>query len=339
VSTAIAHIEHHNGAALAPVVPQDKVQLLIDTVAPGLSKPQLALFVQVCNRVRLDPFAKQIYAIIRNEWDAETRTKKPKMVIQTGIDGYRTIAERTGELDGGTLHEWCGPDGEWRDVWLDAEPPAAARATVYRKGRRPQPMVARWGAYVQTKADGSFTKMWTQRGPEQLAKCAEALALRLQFPDTMEGVYTSEEMAQADSEPAAAQLPRTPAKQMLPPPKAADGPRVPESYTVVELRSKPLAQLAGAELGALITWLEALLADDGRKRLHAKARGLLVDAERIYNELLDAEAARAQSGDPIAEALQRKIDERSGINEGDQNPDWGMGGNPAEDELELGRKD
>jgi hypothetical protein len=101
----------------------EQTQLISTTIAPGCSNDELRLFAYACQRTGLDPFSKQIYAIKRGG----------KMTIQAGIDGLRSIAERTGQLDGSETH-WCGEDGVWTDVWLAAKPPAAAKTILHRKG-------------------------------------------------------------------------------------------------------------------------------------------------------------------------------------------------------------
>jgi hypothetical protein len=68
----------------------EQTQLISTTIAPGCSNDELRLFAYACQRTGLDPFSKQIYAIKRGG----------KMTIQAGIDGLRSIAERTGQLDG-----------------------------------------------------------------------------------------------------------------------------------------------------------------------------------------------------------------------------------------------
>jgi phage recombination protein Bet len=162
------------------------------------SREDLAVFFHVARRTGLDPFARQIYMVGR--WTKQGT----KFTIQTGIDGYRLIArravDRTHETLGYEDTLWCGEDGNWVDVWLKKEPPAAAKVTVLRGGER-YSAVALFSEYAQTTREGGLTQMWRDKGALMIAKCAEALALRKAFPQDLSGIYTAEEMAQADNEP------------------------------------------------------------------------------------------------------------------------------------------
>lgn len=155
------------------------------------NKADVAVFFHTCKLTGLDPFARQIYMIER----------QGKQTIQVGIDGFRLIAQRTTERTNGTLGygdtEWCDADGNWADVWISKEPPSAARVTVTRNGQ-PFPAIALWSEYAATKRDGNLTAMWRDRPAGQLAKCAEALALRKAFPQDLSGIFTGDEMAHAD---------------------------------------------------------------------------------------------------------------------------------------------
>ena len=175
----------------------EQTQLISTTIAPGCSNDELRLFAYACQRTGLDPFSKQIYAIKR----------AGKMTIQAGIDGLRSIAERTGQLDGSETH-WCGEDGVWTDVWLAAKPPAAAKTILHRKGAsHPFVGVARFADYNAGQG------LWSKMPAAMIAKCSEALALRKAFPADLSGVYSTDEMDQA-VEPvtvSAAALPALPA--------------------------------------------------------------------------------------------------------------------------------
>lgn len=164
----------------------DQIALIKRTIAKDCSDDELKLFTYQCARTGLDPFARQIYAIKRGG----------KMGIQTSIDGYRLIAERSNKYEGQTPVYWCGLDGLWSDVWLSNSPPAAAKVGVYRSGFRDAVYsVAKWSEYAQN------SPMWQKMGGLMLGKCAEALALRKAFPQELSGIYTAEEMEQADSTP------------------------------------------------------------------------------------------------------------------------------------------
>lgn len=159
-------------------------------------------FMHTCQRTGLDPLAKQIYAIGRLsggvvEWS-----------IQTAIDGFRVIAERSGKYAGQDAAEWLTASGEWVPVFVKAvhgEHPLAARVSVHRSDWPGKPAVgiATWDEYAQYTRKGDLTAMWNQRGPGQLAKCAEALALRKAFPQDLSGMYTDDEMQGQREEPAA----------------------------------------------------------------------------------------------------------------------------------------
>lgn len=202
MTTATAMVTAHS--APSTQFTNEQIELIKRTVAEGTSDDELALFMEVARSSGLNPFQKQIYAIMRNTYNPRTKQTEPRMTIQTGIDGYRLLAARTGQ-HAGTSDVVYGPvvNGfpEWARVIVRRITAGGLVAEF--------PATARWAEYVQTKDEyrnGSKTGaaapsgQWGKMPYLMLGKCAEALALRKAFPAELSGVYTAEEMSQADSQ-------------------------------------------------------------------------------------------------------------------------------------------
>jgi RecT family protein len=115
------------------------------------------------------------------------------MAVQVGIDGYRLIAERTGRYAPGRETTF-----EYKDGQLFS-------ATAYVKKQTTDgtwhefsstAFLTEYAAYTKDK---SLTHMWASKPHIMLGKCAEACALRKGFPAELSGIYTKEEMEQADN--------------------------------------------------------------------------------------------------------------------------------------------
>lgn len=175
----------------------NQIEILKNSICKGVSNEEFAIFLMACEKTQLDPFMRQIYAVKR-------KSKKPDgtwgetMTIQTGIDGYRLIAERTG----------CYAPGPEPTYNYDANGNLVSSSAYIKK----QTKDGTWHTvsasayldeYMQTYVDKNSgekrpTGMWVNMQRTMLAKCAEAQALRKAFPAEMSGVYTKEEMQQAD---------------------------------------------------------------------------------------------------------------------------------------------
>lgn len=191
--------------AVAEYGPSERA-LIRDSFARGTDERQFELFLWTARARGLDPRAGQIHAVIRKtrvKGESGQWEERGIMTIQTGIDGYRLIAQRSGEYEGKAGPFWCGPDGIWKDVWLEDGPPAAAKVGVMRRGDNDYTWhVARWKEYVQTVdeyKDGQRTdqkrpnSMWQKMDALMLAKCAEAGALRARFPEDLTGIFVDAE--------------------------------------------------------------------------------------------------------------------------------------------------
>lgn len=153
---------------------KEEIELIKNRIAPQSTEIEFKFFLYDAQSRGLNPLKNQIYWIKRGD----------KATHQVGIDGYRIIAQRTGEYQGQTKVEY-GEDSNGK----------YAEVGIWRKGFK-EPVYGR--AYLNEYIQG-FSPMWKKMPQAMLAKCAESLALRKAFPDELSGLYTNEEMAQADN--------------------------------------------------------------------------------------------------------------------------------------------
>ena len=128
---------------------------------PDFTDSELAYCLRAARARGLDPLQKQVYFSKRKKKNANGQYVAA-VTVEPTIDGFRTMAERTGELDGYDGPYWCGEDGKWTDAWLTTDAPVACKITVFRRGKSHGfTATARYDAYVQGY-DGKPNPIWAK---------------------------------------------------------------------------------------------------------------------------------------------------------------------------------
>lgn len=166
------------------IMTAEDVAVLKNSLFKDFTDAEVNYARQVCSHLQLNPLLKQIHFVKR-----KSSSGPDTITVQVGIDGFRLAAERTGR--------YAGSDEPIFE--MKGTRPAKATVTVYKllEGQRcPFTASARWEEYYP--GDGANGSMWRRMPHNQLAKCAEALALRKAFPAELGSLRTDEEMLQAD---------------------------------------------------------------------------------------------------------------------------------------------
>jgi phage recombination protein Bet len=193
------------GGAVA--VPEAQMlDVLRSSLYPGAKDESIRLVLSYCKAAGLDPMQKVVHIVPM--WDKQSGGMRD--VVMPGIELYRVKAARTGQYAGCSEPEF-GPDVTQVLGGAEVTFPAWCRMTVRRivNGSIAEfTSVERWTEnYATAKRDSAQPNaMWAKRPYGQLAKCAEAQALRKGFPEIGSGP-TADEMAgksiDIDSMPAA----------------------------------------------------------------------------------------------------------------------------------------
>lgn len=277
-----------------------QLDLIKNQIAKGCTAAEIEYFIGVCGRTGLDPFQRQIYAIRRKEGNTE------KMCIQTGIDGYRLIADRTDRYAGSDepVHHYDAAGNLVRSVVTVWKMVSGVRGSFTAS--------ALWSEYHQQN-----NKMWAKMPCTMLAKCAEALALRKAFPADLSGLYTTEEMMQSDNDrppldgpkPAPKPAPK-PSPKALPAPVVAAAP----DAVVPGLIALPLTPITAEQLKEMSFLLKQInfsaekKADwaAGVKKFYGVDNVKALshdDADSVIAELIHEADMDAMNNNPFAEGV------------------------------------
>lgn len=190
----------------------NEVALARKAVAADLTPVEFNMFVHMARQFGLDPLRRQIYGIVYNKDKADRR----RVIYVTAIDGYRAIAERTGNYRPGQRSVEQSDDA--KDPITNPHGIISATASVYKYAH------GSWHEYSETVYWEEFAPLkqiweydekagrkkptnryeldtsgqWPKMGRVMLMKCAEAQALRRGWPDQYSGLYINDEMDRAE---------------------------------------------------------------------------------------------------------------------------------------------
>ncbi len=178
-------------------ITRGEIELVKRTIFIGANDDELRLFFYECRRRGVHPMDRLIYPVARKDKDGNRH-----VTFQMGIDYLRAAGEETGRYVGqkpvqyGPLIKQNTEEGEisvpeWAEVKIMRKDPETGEIVEI-------PHQVRWIEYYPGQKLGH---MWRKMPFNQLAKCAEAGALRKAFPRKLGGLYINEEMEQAEAVP------------------------------------------------------------------------------------------------------------------------------------------
>lgn len=196
MNTAVATRKKEMLTALA-MNEDELINVLRNSLYPGAQTDSIKLVIGYCKAAGLDPIQKPVHIVPM--WDSKLGAMRD--VIMPGIGSYRTQAARSGEYAGVSEPEF-GEDTTKTLGGVEITFPSWCRVTVKRllsNGTIAEfAATERWIENYAVKGGKEKSiapnTMWLKRPYAQLAKCAEAQALRKAFPEFSGAQPTADEM-------------------------------------------------------------------------------------------------------------------------------------------------
>lgn len=190
---------------------------LIQRMNPDCNATEFDQFLHVSAQLGLDPLRKQIYAFVFNKDKADRR----RMSIVVGIDGFRSVAKRSGEYRPDNRAPRFTYDPAIADEATNPLGIVCAEVSVFQHSHgnwHEVTAVAYWDEFAPIVEGGKWTsgedgrrffkkdgtmqldpnkENWRKMPRVMLAKCAEAQAIRRAWPEDLSAIYADEELDRA----------------------------------------------------------------------------------------------------------------------------------------------
>ncbi|HFN7633012.1 TPA: phage recombination protein Bet [Escherichia coli] len=171
---------------------------LKNSIYPGAKDESVMMAVDYCRARQLDPLLKPVHLVPMSVKDSKSGKNEWRDVVMPGIGLYRIQADRSGDYAGAREPEF-GPDTTQTLSGVEVTFPQWCKYTVSK--RMASGEIVEFSAkeyWIENYATGGRdtsapNAMWKKRPYAQLAKCAEAQALRKAWPEIGQQA-TAEEM-------------------------------------------------------------------------------------------------------------------------------------------------
>jgi len=187
-----------------------QLRVIKTTVAKDTNDTEFNLFLEACWSYGLDPFRKQIHAVVYSKDNPDKR----KMTIIVSRDGLRVLAHRCRDYRPASEPAQVAYD---KDAVGPTNPKGIVSATVklWKQDNRGEwyPVIgeAYWDEFAPVADEWAFDQEERKRKPTgrkvldasgnwarmpivMITKCAESQALRAGWPETFGNIYAEEEM-------------------------------------------------------------------------------------------------------------------------------------------------
>ncbi len=271
---AVVKLPQQTGITAFSMNEQELVDVLRTSLYPGAADNSIKMVISYCKASSLDPMQKPVHIVPM--WDNKNKTMRD--VIMPGVGLYRTQAARSGALAGVTEPEY-GPDKTEKIGGVEITYPEWCKVTVKRElpsGKIVEfTAVERWKENYAVKGGQEKSiapnAMWTKRPYGQIAKCAQAQAFRIGFPeagaaptaDEMEGKALDEYASGATIDQTTGEVTPTAKPELT---ECTD-----ESFSAVRTKHKTTIQAGTKSSADLIAWLSARtkLTDNQKNEIHS----------------------------------------------------------------------